>query len=170
MKGKVVEDLRESLLKSSAVFMADFTGLTVQDMVELRRKLKGAGGGFKVVKNTLYRIALSSTPHEVLKEHTSGPTGVAFSFEDPVAIAKLLVEFSKDNPSLELKCASLEGRLLGEEEVKKLAKLPPKEQLLGQFVGVLSMVPRRFLYVLKAKLIDFVSVLKAIEEKKRENA
>ncbi len=168
-KAQLVDWLRDKLSESSAVFLTDFTGLTVKDMIEFRRKVKSAGGIYKVVKNTLYRIALSGSPHEALKEHTRGPTGVVFSFQDPVVIAKLLVDFSKDNPNLSIKKACLEGRVLEAEEVEKLAKLPPRDQLLGKLMGLLASPQSGFVYALKWPLVRLVMVMNAIMEKKKQS-
>ncbi len=168
-KKRFIEDLKDKLSRAQAIFMTDYTGLTVKDMIDLRRKLKKAGGEYKVVKNTLYRIALTDTPYEVIKEFVFGPTGVAFSYDDPIGVAKVIVDFSKENPNLKIKKGAFSGKVLEEKDVERLAKMPTREQMMAQVVGAFAMIPMRLILVLKANLNNLILVLNAIKAKKEEN-
>ncbi len=165
-KKQIIDELKEKLGKSQAIFMTDYTGLTVQEMNDLRRRIKKSGGEYKVVKNTLYRIAVSGTPYEVVKEFTAGPTGVVFCYDDPVSVARVITDFSKDFPNLKIKKGVLEKKVLEEEDIKKLAKLPTRNELIAKVVGAFTMIPLRLVYVLKANLNNLLFVLSAIKAKK----
>jgi len=169
-KKQVVKEVAERFTRAKAIVLTDFRGLNVEQMNSLRRALKERELEYKVVKNTLLKLAGAGTAAEELVAELEGPNGVAFSYADPVELAKVLVDFAKDNPQLTLKKALVEGRILGPEEISQLAKLPGREQLLAMVLGAMAGVPRSLVSVLNQILVSLVQVLKAIEEEKKKAA
>ena len=135
-------------------------------MTELRAKLRDAGAQMEVVKNTLMRLAVKETASEVLTDLFKGPNAIIISQDDPVAPAKVIVDFLKDNDKLELKGAALGGKLLTEDEVKQLAKMPSKEELLAKLVYTLNAVPTNLVNVLSGVPRSFLNVLNAVKDQK----
>ena len=160
-KKELVTQLHEDLGDSQAVFVTDYIGLNVEKITKLRKNIKGAGGTFKVVKNTLLRRAAKETPADVVNDLFIGPTAIAMVKGDPLGVAKALVDFAKDNEALEIQGGILGTQVLDLDRIQSLAKMPSKEVLLAKmlgslnapitnFVGVLAAMPRQLLYVLKA--------------------
>ena len=160
VKKKVVKDLQDKFGEARAAFIADYRGITANDMAEFRRSLRDNSNEFKVVRNTLAKRALDGTPAEPLTEHFVGTTAIVFSYSDAVSAAKTLTDFSKEKP-FKLKGALLGEKVLSLDEVKALADLPSREELLAKMVGsmnspltglvgVLSGVPRKLVYALNA--------------------
>ena len=165
-KEDLVAELAERLKVTKAAFLADYRGLNVEKATELRRKLRAVGVDYRVVKNTLLRLAAQGTQAECLDAHLKGPTAVAMVTGDPVAPAKALVEFAKANQAFELKSAMLDGKLLRPEDVKALADLPSREVLLGRLLGTLNAPTTNFVGVLAAVPRSLVQVLSAIKDQK----
>ncbi|HOO39499.1 MAG TPA: 50S ribosomal protein L10 [Deltaproteobacteria bacterium] len=160
-KKELVTQLHEDLGESQAVFVTDYIGLNVEKITKLRKSIKGAGGTFKVVKNTLLRRAAKDTSADVVNDLFIGPTAIAMVKGDPLGVAKALVDFAKDNEALEIQGGILGTQVLDLDRIQSLAKMPSKEVLLAKmlgslnapitnFVGVLAAMPRQLLYVLKA--------------------
>jgi large subunit ribosomal protein L10 len=165
-KKELVERLAKQLAEAEITVLVDYKGLTVLQVTELRAKLREAGVQMEVVKNTLMRLASKGTGSEVLTDLYKGPNAIVVSQDDPVAPAKILVDFAKDNDKLEIKGAALGGKLLGEEEIKQLAKMPSKEDLLAQLVYTLNAVPTNLVNVLSGVPRSFVNVLNAVKDQK----
>lgn len=161
-----IAELKESFQRAQAVVLAEYKGLTVAQSNSLRRDLDKNDTGYRVVKNTLAKIAIEGTSYEGLKDDFVGPISVAFAYSDPAATAKALQEFSKANPTLLIKCGSLGGVNLTASDVEALSKLPSREQLLGQLLSVLAGPMRNLVGVLSGVPRKFVQVLQAIEDKK----
>lgn len=161
-----VDRLHEDFGSLAAVFAFDYRGLKVSEVTEFRRKIRESGGHYRVVKNTLAKRALEGTNLAALEPHLSGMTGIAFTTEDPVALAKVISDFAKDVPAIAFKGGVLEHRELDAGQFKALADLPSREQLLGQLLSVLQAPIRNLLGVLQAPARDLVLVLKAASEKK----
>lgn len=144
-KENLVSSLREDLQKSSIVVVTRQVGLTVGEVSELRQKMRESGAAYKVVKNTLARLIVADTPYASLVEFLNGPTALAFS-QDPVAAAKVAVNFSEKNGKLEVVGGSLGSQALNKQAVHALAKLPSLDELRGKILGVIcapaSMVAR----------------------------
>ena len=155
-----VESIRELLESSTAVVSTDYTGLSVQSMTDLRRSLRGNDVGFRVVKNTLTHLAADAAGKPGMKEIVEGPTGIAFSFDDPVAPAKAIREFVRSTRSP----MTIRGGLLGEQvltadEVDKLADVPSKEELVARLMGQLLAPITGLAYVLDAPVASLARVL-----------
>jgi large subunit ribosomal protein L10 len=165
-KERVVEELRESLQGTTITILSDYRGLSVAEMTSLRNQLRQASVNYRVVKNTLIRLALKETDLEPLIDQIDGPTAVAFSRDDPISPAKVLGDFSKNQPKLEIKGGMVEGKIVDSEGVKQLAQIPSREELLGKLVSLLHVGPTRLVTVLSANLQNLLQVLNAIRQQK----
>lgn len=149
-KQQAVQDIAEKLRGSATTVVADYRGLTVSQVTELRKQLREAGIEFQVLKNTLVRRATAAAELSELDEVLSGPTAIAFSREDAVAPAKILHDFAKKNEALEIKGGVVEGRVVDVDQIKALATLPSREGLLSMLLSVLQAPMRNFALAVKA--------------------
>ena len=167
-----VQMIKEKLSEAQAVILADYRGLTVEEMTELRKKLREAGVELRVVKNTLARLAAKEAKIDDLDSHLNGPIAMAFGIGDPVAPAKILHTFARTHKNLELKAGLLEKKILDRKGIEALAALPTREvlcQLAAAMVGPL----RNLGFVLSAPIRDLVYVLEAVQSntpRRREHA
>lgn len=136
-KQAFVASLRDSLEGKKLVVVTQQKGLTVSEVTNLRAKMREAGANYKVVKNTLARLAVQDTPIAPLGDKFKGAVALAFS-EDPIAAAKVAVEFAKTNKKIQIVAACLDGRLLDAASVDALAKLPSLDELRAQLIGLLQ--------------------------------
>jgi large subunit ribosomal protein L10 len=167
-KEALVADLREKFKEAKAAILTDFTGLNVEQITQLRRTLKKSAVEYKIVKNTLLRRASHDTDIELLTEHFVGPNAIALAYEDPVAPAKILLEFSKGQPALEIKAGIVAGTVMTSQDVKALASLPSKEVLLARFLSLLKIVPTRLVQTLNNPLRRLVAVLDGAQRAKEK--
>jgi large subunit ribosomal protein L10 len=162
-KVAVVDEVRERLNDATGSVVTEYRGLTVTQLAELRQRLSAAGGDYKVYKNTLVRLAITSGPHEQLADYLTGPTAIAFVHGDVSAVAKALRDFARTNPALVIKGGLLEGSTLSASELAVLADLPSRDVLLArlaggiaaplqQLAGLLQALPRNLAYGLSALL------------------
>ncbi|EXX89081.1 50S ribosomal protein L10 [Paenibacillus darwinianus] len=158
-KQQSVTEIATKFRESSSTVVADYRGLNVAQVTELRKQLRAAGIEFQVLKNSLVRRATASAELTQLDEVLSGPTAIAFSKEDAVAPAKILNDFAKKNDALKIKGGVVEGQVVGFEQIKALAELPSRE-------GLLSML----LSVLQAPMRNFALAVKAVGEQKEQQA
>ena len=165
-KKKITEDLRERFSKSAIVVVTDYKGLDVSAMNDLRRKLREEDIEFQVAKNTLLMRAAKDTEVALIQDYFKGPSAVAFSYKDPVAPAKILAQFAKDNQKLEIKGGVLKEKVLDVDVIKALAKLPSREMLLGQLLSVLNEVPSSFVRTIAAIPRSLLDVLTAVRDQK----
>ena len=165
-KQKITEDLHERFSKSEIVVVTDYKGLDVSSLNDLRRKLREEDIEFQVVKNTLLMRAAKDTEVALIQDYFKGPSAVALSYKDPVAPAKILTQFAKDNQKLEIKGGVLKDKVLDADAIKALAKLPSREVLLGQFLSVLNEVPSSFVRTIAAIPRSLLNVLTAIRDQK----
>jgi large subunit ribosomal protein L10 len=169
-KKAVVDGIREKLLSSQAALLVDFCGLTAEEMVVLRRKLKGAQSELKVVKNTLALRASEGTSLSQASDFFKGPTALVFGYQDPVETAKVLVKFAREAEALKLKGGIVEGKLFGPEGVEELSRLPSREILLATLLATLNSPVSGLVNVLAANLRGLLNVLNGIAEKKEKEA
>lgn len=165
-KEQEVALLAEKLAEAKAAFLADYRGINVEEANRLRGELRQAGVEFRVVKNTLLKLAIAGTDHECLNEHLQGPTALAIADADPVAPAKVLSDFAKSNDKFELKGGVLDGALLTIADIKALADLPSREVLLAKMLGSINAPTTNFVGVLAAVPRSLVQVLAAIRDQK----
>jgi large subunit ribosomal protein L10 len=165
-KQQITEDLHERFAKSAIIVLTDYKGLDVTSINDLRRKLRESNVEYQVVKNSLLVRASEDTEVAAIKDHFKGPSAVAISYDDPVAPAKVLTEFAKDNKKLEIKVGVLNGKVLDVQAIKALASLPSREVLLAQFLATLNAVPGSFVRTLAEIPRSLVNVLTAIKDQK----
>jgi len=160
-----VQRLRESITAQKGAVVAENLGLTVAEITRLRKTLREADVEFRVVKNTLIRLASKETGFEQLSDTFVGPTAVGFARTDPVALAKAMKEFASGNPKFRLKAGYLDGRVLSGKEIEALADLPSREILLGMLVGALASPLRRLAQAMSDPPRKMAYALKSIHEK-----
>lgn len=160
-----VTELAERLAGAKNLFLTDYAGLTVDEITRLRGELRKDGNTYTVVKNTLFRIAAGDLAGQ-LESFLAGPTGIVFAGADPVAPAKALKTFSDTVKRVTVKAAYIDGQIVDAAQVEKLAKLPPKLELIANLVGTLAGPLRGLVTVLSGNQSGLVRVLNAIREQK----
>ena len=160
-KVRSVESLRERLDGVQSAVLTEYRGLTVRQLSDLRKQLKGAAAEYKVLKNRLTRLAVRGSALDPLGAHLKGPTGLVVTRKDPVAVAKALQAFVKTNPALTIKVGLVEGKILQPEEIRALADLPSREALRGQLVGAIQGPLSQLVSLLQAPLRELAYVLEA---------
>ena len=164
--------MRETLRGADFVVLADYRGMNVGEMANLRREVKKSGGGLKIVKNTLFQRVLKESDFENLGPWVDGPTAAIFNQGEPAAFLRILNNWMKNQPKFQIRAGSLvtrtgeAGQILELAELKKLANLPPRQVLLGNVVSWLSFPLGRISSVLKSTLFNMVAVLGAIKAQK----
>ena len=165
-KATKVAELKELLTSSKCAILVDFCGLTVAQDTVLRRKMREAGVNYSVVKNTLLRIAAEEAGIEGLEPVLEHNTAIAVAPEDPVAVAKIICDFAKENKALKVKIGVLDGKVIGAEEIKALAELPPKEVLIAKMLGSMNAPISGFVNVLQGTIRNVVYALEAVRKQK----
>ena len=165
-KQNIVKDLQDRFSRSKVVIITDYKGLDVTTINDLRKLLREAQCEYQVVKNTLLIRASEQTDISLIKDSFKGPNAVALSYDDPVAPAKILTEFTNRNGKLEIKVGAMNGRVLDTSAIKALAALPSREVLLGQLLSAFNGVPGAFVRALNNIPQRVLNVLQAINEKK----
>lgn len=160
-KEQFVADLRADLLEAKSVILASHVGIEVNDVNRLRSEFRKKGVTYRVVKNTLARLAIRDTEMEGLTAHFIGPIAIAYSKEDAVAPAKVMKDFAKGEDKFEMRAGYLDGDVFDVTGVKRLADLPSKEELQAKFLGMLQAVPSKFVRTLNAAPKKFLMVLSA---------
>jgi large subunit ribosomal protein L10 len=168
-KQQLISELHEKLSCAKAVFLADFRGMNVTQATSLRNELRKASVEYRVVKNTLLDLASQGTDKEALSSHFAGPTAIAFSYDDPVAAAKVLTRCAKEQQAtFKLKAAVLAGKSISVADIQALADLPSREVLLAKLLGTLNAPITAFVGTLAAVPGSFVRVLDAIRTQKQD--
>jgi large subunit ribosomal protein L10 len=165
-KANQIASLREAFKDGPPIFVLAYRGLTVNQAVTLRKRVRGVASSYRVVKNRLALLGLKETPLEPLSSHFEGPTAIAYGTQEPSALAKVLDEFSKANEGLTLKAGYVDGRVITMEEIKTLAALPTREVLVAHLLGALQAPMSRLVRVLQAPARGLVQALDQIAKKK----
>ena len=168
-KEALVSSLNRTFTDSNCIVITHQTGLTVAQASKLRRDMREAGAGFKVAKNTLARLALAGTKYEGLKDLLTGPTGISFSV-DPVAAAKIIVQFAKGNDKVIILGGAMPGSIFGPEGVQALATLPSLDELRAKLVGLIQAPATKIAGVLQAPAGQLARVFQAYADKDKEAA
>jgi len=161
-----VEALSAQLKGSPNLYVTDFSGLNVLRMTEFRRRLRAAGVEYVVVKNTLAQRALAANAVTGLEGHLKGPTGIVLAGADPVAAAKVLADFAKEFEKPAIKIGLVDGKPVTPDQVKRLASLPSREQLLGQLAGALQAPLAQFAGVMNGLMYQVVGALEALRSQR----
>jgi large subunit ribosomal protein L10 len=161
-KVETVEEFKSRLDGAKTVLVTEYRGLTVRQLSDLRKQLRGVSASYKIIKNRLAKLAMTDSDLSKLGPHLKGPTGMVISKEDPVAVAKALHTFARTNQALAIKAGFVEGQVLPAAQLKALSELPTKEAIraqiigaiqgpLAQLVGLLQAAPRELAYVLSER-------------------
>jgi len=168
-KQAVVSEVTEAVSGAQAMILAEYRGLTVSQLTGMRSAARDNGVFVRVVKNTLAKRVVEGSSFECLKDHFVGPLIMSAS-EDPVAVAKLVSNFAKDHDTMKITVGSMNGDVMDEEQIKALAKLPGREELLATLVGTMQAPIAKFVQTLNEVPSAFVRTLAALEEKKSAEA
>lgn len=161
-----IAEIKELISTSKCTILVDFCGLTVAQDTALRCKMREAGVHYNVVKNTLLRIAAQEAGIEGLEPSLEKNTAIAVSPEDPVAVAKVICDFAKENKELKVKVGILDGQVIDAEAIKALASLPPKEVLIAKMLGSMNAPISGFVNVLQGTIRNVVYALEAVRKAK----
>ena len=169
VKSTMLDDISKNLKNAESVVIAEYSGLDVSGMTSLRKKSRSLGVNLRVLKNTLVRKAISGTDFEVLRDKLTGPLIYGFS-SDPVAPAKLLTNYSKENEAIVVKGGALPGALLSVEAIGSLASIPPKEELYGKLLGTMQSPISGFVRTLNEVPSSLVRTLTAVLDAKQSQS
>ena len=159
-KSELIETLQATLSEATTVVVTHQSGMTVAESTELRAKMREAGAGYKVTKNRVTRIALQDTKFKELEGLFTGPTAMGSS-ADPVAAAKVLVDFAKENDKLSIVGGSLDGKILDKAGVEALAKMPSLDELRAKLAGLLNAPATKVARVAQAPASQLARVIQA---------
>lgn len=164
-KKALVAEVSSVIADSQAAIVAEYRGLTVAQMTQLRKNAREQGVYVRVLKNTLAKRIVEGTSFDVLSEHFVGPLVFAAS-EDPVAVAKVLDTFAKDNNKLQIKVGAMNGELMDDANIKALAKLPSRDELIAKLMGTMNAPVQKFVSTLNEVPSKFVRTLAAYKDSK----
>lgn len=167
-KKEAVAALKGRFLNAKAVVLTGYKGLTVEEISEARRKFREVNVEYRVVKNTLAKIASDDTQVAVARDQFEGPIGIAVGYDDPVVVAKSALAYSKINEKFQVKCGVIEGSFFKDHELKKLAILPSRDVLLSMIAGAFSAPASKLAAGLSATVTRFGYALGALKAKKNE--
>jgi len=165
-KSAVVAEIKDKITGSGGIILADYRGLSVKEMQELRGLVREAGGEIKIYKNRLTVIALRELAMPTMDEHLVGPTAFVFTPEDPVAAAKALVNYAKQHDALEVKAGFLDNEVVDAASVKAIASLPSREELIAKLMGTLLNPVRGFMSMANAPAGALARAMKAVADQK----
>ena len=166
-KEQILAEVTEQVARAKSMFFADFTGITVEQVNELRREFRKSNVDYRVVKNTLARKALESvTGYDSVLDKLVGPTAIAFGFDDPLAPAKIMKKFREKNDKLKVKVCILEKQVFDGKQLDELAKLPTRSEMIAAILGSIQAPVSGVVGAIGAVARDLVYVIDAIEKKK----
>jgi large subunit ribosomal protein L10 len=166
-KAVIIDDVSAQVAKAQAIVVAEYRGLDVASITELRRKARDAGVYLRVLKNTLVRRALNETPFEKLTDQLVGPLIYGIS-EDPVAAAKVMSDFAKANEALVIKGGAMPNALITIDGIKALASLPSRDELLAKLLGTMQAPVAKFVQTLNEVPSKFVRTVAALKDQREQ--
>ena len=169
-KKRIADDLQVRFEKSTIVILTDYKGLDVSAMNTLRRKLREANTEYQVAKNSLLVRASEGNDVSLIKDQFKGPSAIALSYDDPVAPAKVLTDFLKENKKFEIKVGVLNGKVVDFNGIKALSSLPSREVLLAHVLSTMNAVPTALVTALSDVPRRLLNVLQAIKDQKEAQA
>ncbi len=169
-KKAIVAEVNEAASSALAAVLADYHGLTVEQMTDLRKRARESGVYLRVVRNTLLKRAVEGTEYECIQTALIGPTILAFSQEDPGSAARLVQDFAKENKQLEVKALSVGGQLLAADQIDVLAKLPTKDQAISMLMSVMQAPVAKLARTLNEVPGKLVRTIAAVRDQKQEAA
>lgn len=167
-KAQLISELHENFTKAKAVIFTDFSGLKVEEINNLRRRMKASSLDYMVIKNTLARRASEGTGLEIVKDKFKGPLGIAISLNDALAVTKSLKEYLKEKVKLKIKFGVIEGRFVEPDEIRAIADLPAKEVMLSSLLSGLQSPTRKLAGLLYQLVARFGYALEAVKNKKQQ--
>tara|TARA_R110000796_G_scaffold68040_1_gene156068 strand:+ start:2686 stop:3213 length:528 start_codon:yes stop_codon:yes gene_type:complete len=169
-KRAIVVSVNAAASEALSAVVADYRGLSVAEMTNLRLKARETGVYLKVVRNTLAKRAVAGTEYECLTDALVGPTVLAFSQEDPGAAARLIKDFAKDHDALEVKALAIGGVAYDAKDIDILAKLPTRDEAIAQLMSVMQAPVAKFVRTLNEVPGKFVRTMAAVKDKKQQEA
>ncbi|ASK35152.1 50S ribosomal protein L10 [Alloalcanivorax mobilis] len=169
-KRAIVVSVNAIAAEALSAVVADYRGLSVAEMTDLRKKARETGVYLKVVRNTLAKRAVAGTDYECLNDALVGPTVLAFSQEDPGAAARLIKDFAKEHDALEVKALAVGGVVYDAKDIDVLAKLPTRDEALAQLLSVMQAPVAKFVRTLNEVPGKFVRTVAAVKDKKQQEA
>lgn len=166
-KKELVAELADVVRRSHSAVAAEYAGLTVEALTDLRRKARSSGVYLKVVKNTLVHRAVVGTPYECMRDSLTGPLVYAFSLEDPGAAGRLIKDFSKSNDKLKPHAVAIGGKLYAGTEVERLASLPTREQALSTLLGLMKAPAERLVRTIAEPGYCIARAIAAVADQKK---
>jgi len=168
-KEAVIGEVSDKLSAAEAVVLAEYRGLTVEEMTQLRVSARNSGVYLRVLKNTLAKLAVKGTPFESLSGDMVGPLAYGIS-DDPVAVAKVLSDFSKSNDKFQIKVGSMKNQVMSAADVSVLAKMPSRDELLSKLLGTMQAPIAKFVQTLNEVPTKFVRGVAAVKDMKEKEA
>ena len=169
-KQAIVAEVNEAAGTALSAVLADYRGLTVEEMTGLRKQARESGVYLRVVRNTLLKRAVVGTDYECIQEALTGPTILAFSQEDPGSAARVIKDFAKENETLEVKALSISGKLLPADQIDVLAKMPTKDQAISMLMSVMQAPTAKLVRTVNEVPGKLVRTLAAVAEQKKQAA
>lgn len=168
-KAELLAGYRSDMAAAPHAFLVGFSGITVGQVDDLRRRVRTAGGRYSVVKNRIARLAFEDSGLGVLSDHLVGPTAIAYSDDDPVGLARTLTEFAEDVPVLEFKAGLVDGQQVSAEAIREIANLPSREALVAKLLFLLQSPVARLVRGLGDVTPQFLRALNQVASQKAEN-
>lgn len=167
-KEQVVTEIKNNFDRAKAIIFTDYKGMTVAELSELRKLIRDNNLEYKIVKNTLAKIASSQTPVSPAKDYFKGPVGIAMSYDDPISALKKIIEYSIKNDKFKVSGGIIEGTLCTSDDLKTYAQIPPRDVMLSMFIGGLQSPLSKLSGAFRATICKFIYVLEAIKTKKSQ--
>jgi len=166
-KEEVIANLKDKFSAAKSIVFTNYQGLTVAELSDLRKRIKESGIEYRVVKNTLAKIASEATTHaEAVKNIFSGPLGIAIGYDEPLGVIREILKFSKQNEKLQVLSGLVEGQLVSSDRLKDFSQLPSRKVLLSMFAGAMAFPLNKLALALNATIIRFAHALHALKDKK----